>query len=128
MARDTSDFDDFCNSLYQALRARLCTPKLEVDQTEPDSDVVRTTVVEQPGKRFFPNGTAEAVFREDKLEQLLEFVVNSEELPGTAVDISALVKTVEKRKLQPFLAALIYTRCRLHALRSFTQELVMTTT
>ncbi|KAH7401701.1 kinase-like domain-containing protein [Pyrenochaeta sp. MPI-SDFR-AT-0127] len=124
MARNSASFEDLCDSLYRSLYAHLCVPVLEEEQIDPVSNDTCIKETEQPGKCFFPVGTAEQVFRSDELEQLFNLVTISEQPPLTRTHTSTLITNIIERKLLPFLATLIYSRCRMKALRTFIHYLV----
>lgn len=75
--------------------------------------------------RFAPKGTAEVVLDQDNLKLLYQCLVSSISLVGdNALTEDIFVQRVEQRKLQRFLAILIFASCSIDALITFTTRLI----
>lgn len=74
-------------------------------------------------KRFFRAGAAEEILRRDRLEALFGFLTRSGRL-RVSLREDDFVRRIDNRKLQTFLAILIYAHCDFQALVAFTETLV----
>ncbi|PSN67175.1 kinase-like protein [Corynespora cassiicola Philippines] len=126
MAHSSSSLEGLLDSVYRSLVRCIIVPELEVEEVDPDSGEKHTEVIIQRDKRFFPKDTAKNVLGYEKLELLFDYLVADPQLRSRSLRPSWLAQNVLDRKLQNFLAILIYSHCRAQALIKFTLNLVAT--